>query len=100
MKDLALHNVVPIVLWEYNTRYIYGVDAKRVTTIVKHISILVCFLQLFLTKVFLFQNMISIVSFHQICALNHVQVQLSVGVLNSLLNSDFIKPVIHNAINS
>ena len=47
----------------------------------------------------LFQNMIILVSCRQICAPNHVQVQLSVGVLNGLLDSDYIQPVIQNTIN-
>ena len=50
--------------------------------------------------VYLFQNMRSIMSCQKICAPNHVQLQLSVGVLNGLLDSDYIQPVIQNTINS
>ena len=50
--------------------------------------------------VFLFQNMIILVLFHQICAPKHGQVKLSVRVLNVWLGSDSIQPVIKNTINS
>ena len=52
------------------------------------------------TMVFLFQNMISLVPCRKICAPNHVQVQLSVRVINGWLGSDYIQPVIQNTINS
>ena len=45
MESLALHTGAPTVHWEYNTRFIYVVEAKIVTPIVKHIDINVCFLQ-------------------------------------------------------
>ena len=47
-----------------------------------------------LIMVSLFLNMRSLVSCRQICAPNHVQVELSVGVLNGWLDSDSIQPVI------
>ena len=56
MKALALHTGAPIVHWEDNTIFISSVVDKIVTPRVKHIDILVCFLQeqfdnaLFLTK--------------------------------------------------
>ena len=50
--------------------------------------------------VFLFINMRSLVSCRKICAPNHFQFQLSVGVLNGLLDPDNTQPVIHNTINS
>ena len=53
-----------------------------------------------LTMVFSFLNMKSLVLFRKICAPNHYQVQLSVGVLNVWLGSDSITLVIHNTINS
>ena len=53
----------------------------------------------FLTMVYLFQNIINLVSYQQIFAPNHLQVQLSVGVINWWLDSDSIQPVIHNTIN-
>ena len=82
MESLALHTVAPTVHWEDNTSYIYVVEAKIVTPRVKQIDIHVCFLQEKLTIISLFQNMRSLVSCQQICAPNHVQVELSVGVLN------------------
>ena len=45
MKDLALQTGAPTVHWEYNTIFISVIEAKRVTPIVKHIGIPVCFLQ-------------------------------------------------------
>ena len=42
----------------------------------------------------------NMVSYQQICAPNHVQVQLPVGVLNGLLGSVYIQTVIDNTINS
>ena len=45
MEALALHTGVPTVHWEDNTSYISVFDAKRVTPSVKHIDILVYFLQ-------------------------------------------------------
>ena len=56
MEALALHTGAPTVHWEDNTSCIYVVEAKIVTPIVKHIGIIVCFLQeqfdngLFITK--------------------------------------------------
>ena len=40
----------------------------------------------------------SLVSCLNICESNYVQVQLSVGVINGWLGSDYIQPVIHNTI--
>ena len=45
MESLALNNCAPTVHWEYNTSRIYAVEAKIVTPRVKHIEILVYFLQ-------------------------------------------------------
>ena len=56
MEALELHTGVPVVHWEDNTSSISVVEAKRVTPRVKHIDIIVCFIQeqfdsgLFLTK--------------------------------------------------
>ena len=50
--------------------------------------------------IFLFQNIISLVSCQHICAPNHVQVQLSVRLINVWMCSDYIQPGIHNTINS
>ena len=44
MEALALHNGAPKVHWGYNTICISVVEVKRVTPIVKHIDITVCFL--------------------------------------------------------
>ena len=82
MEALALHNGALTAHLEDNTSCISVVEAKMVTPRVKHIGIPVYFLQKRLTMVSLFQTMRSIVSCIQICALNHVQVQLSVGLLN------------------
>ena len=45
MEALAIHTGEPTVHWEYNTSRIYAVEAKIVTPRVKHIEILVYFLQ-------------------------------------------------------
>ena len=45
MEALALHNGELKLHWEYNTSWIYVVEAKIFTPIVKHIYIPVCFLQ-------------------------------------------------------
>ena len=45
MEALALHTVAPTVHWEDNTSCIYVVESKIVTPRVKHIDILVCFIQ-------------------------------------------------------
>ena len=75
------------------------VEAKVVIPIVLIMDIPVCFIQEKLTMVFVLPTMISIVSCRQLCAPNHVQVQLSVGLLNGLLGSFSIQPVIQNNIN-
>ena len=53
-----------------------------------------------LTMVSLFQNMINIVSYRQICAPNHVHVQLSVGEITGWLDSYYIQTVIQNTTKS
>ena len=93
MGALALHTGAPTVQWGDNTSCISVVEAKIVTPIVKHIDIPVFFYNSDLTMVSFFQNMRSLVSFRQICAPKHVQVQESAGVLNGLLDSDFIQLV-------
>ena len=45
MEQLELHNGQTTVYWEDNTSCIYVFESKRVTPIVKHIAITVCFLQ-------------------------------------------------------
>ena len=45
MKPLALQTGAPTVHWEYNTSYIYVLEAKIVTPRGKHIYIPFCFLQ-------------------------------------------------------
>ena len=45
MEALAFHTGEPTVHWEDRTSYISFVEAKIVTTRVKHIDIPVCFLQ-------------------------------------------------------
>ena len=82
MGSLALHTGSLTVHWEENTSYISVVEYEIVTPIVKHIEIPVCFLQEKLTMFSLFQNMISIVSFRNICVPNHFQVQLSIRLIN------------------
>ena len=51
-----------------------------------------------LTMVSLFQNIWSLVSCQKMCVPKHVQVELSVGVLNVWLYSYSFQPVIHNTI--
>ena len=45
MNSLALHTGAPTVHWEDNTNFISVDEYKRVTPIVKHIDIPVCFIQ-------------------------------------------------------
>ena len=45
MEALSLHTGAPTVHWEDNTSCISVVESKIVTTRVKHIDILVCFLK-------------------------------------------------------
>ena len=90
MEALALQTVTPTVHWEDNTGCISVVESKIVTPRGKHIDIPVCFLQEQLKMVFLFKNMKGVVSCRQICAPNHVKVQLSVGVINVCLDLDSI----------
>ena len=99
MEALEIHTGAPSVHSKDNTSCISVVEAKTFTPRVKHIDIPLCFQQEKLTIVSLFQNTRSLVSCQKICAPNHVQVQLSVRVLNELLDSDYIQPVIQNAIN-
>ena len=75
MKALALHTGSPTVHWEDNTSFIYVVEATRVTPRVKHIDNPVFFYKSNLKMVSFFQNMRSPVSFRQICAPNHGQVE-------------------------
>ena len=82
-EALKFHTGAPTVNWEENTICIYVVEAKRVTTRVKHIDISVCSQQEKLTMVSLFQNMMSIVSCRQICVPNHVQVQFLAIIPNA-----------------
>ena len=98
-EAFKIHTRPPKVHWEDNTSLIYVVEYKIVTHRVKKNDIKVCFIQDFLSMVYLFQNMRSIVSCHQICAPKHVQVPSSVGVLNIRLASDSTHTVILNTIN-
>ena len=82
MEALALHTGAPTLHWEDSTSFISVVEAKRVTNRVKNIDIPVCFLQEQFDNGLFIPNMRSLVSFWQICAPNHVQVQFSVVVLN------------------
>ena len=45
MEALALHTGAPTIHWEDNTSCISVLEAKIVTPRVKHMDILVCFLQ-------------------------------------------------------
>ena len=76
MEYLAPHNGAPTVHWEYNTSCISVVEYKIFTPRVNHIGIPILFLQ------FVFENGILIVSCRKICEPKHVQVQLSVGLIN------------------
>ena len=53
-----------------------------------------------LTMVYFFQNIRSLLSFRHICAPKHVQLQLSVGVINGWMDLDSIQLVMQNTINS
>ena len=81
MEALALQTGAPTVHLEDNTSFIYVVEGKSVTPRVNHIDIPVRFIQENVGNG-IFQTMISLVSCRKICAPNHVQVQLSVGVIN------------------
>ena len=82
METLALHTGAPTVHWEDKTIYISVFEVERITPRIKHIDIPVCFLQSIFDNGIFIQNIISIVSCWHICAPNHIQVQLAVGVLN------------------
>ena len=62
--------------------FIYVVEDERVTPVVLKMDIPVCFTQNKIENDVFLPTMISIMSCIQICAPIHVQVQLSVGVLN------------------
>ena len=55
MEAIALQTCAPTVHWEDNTSCIYVVEAKIVTTKVKHIVIPICFPQEQFTMVLCFQ---------------------------------------------
>ena len=82
MEALSIHTNAPTVHWEDNQSCISIVKVKIVIPRVKHIAIPVCFIQKKNDNSIFVPNMISLVSYRQICAPKHVQVQLSVGVLN------------------
>ena len=82
MKTLALRTGAPTVHSEENTSLIYIVEDKIVTPRVKQIYSHVCFLIEKFDNDVLFQHMRSLLLCRQICVPNHVQVQLSVIVLN------------------
>ena len=75
MKSLALHTGAPKVNWEYNKSCIYVVESKLVTHGVKHIDIPACFLQEQFNNGLFIPKYESLVSFQQIWAPNHMQVQ-------------------------
>ena len=100
MEALSLHIGAPKVHWDDNTSTFSVVEYKIVTPIVKHIDIPVCFLQEQFDNGIFFQNMRSLVSCWKICAPNHAQVQLSAGVINVILDSYYIQPMIQNTIDS
>ena len=100
MEALALHTGAQTVHWEENTNFISVLESKIVTTRVKILKFLYDFYKNNLKMVFLFQNIRSLVSWRQICAPKHVQVQLPVVVLNGWQDSDYVQPVIKNTINS
>ena len=76
MEALSLHTGAPKVNCKDNTSYISVVEYKIFTPRVNHIGIPILFLQ------FVFENGILIVSCRKICEPKHVQVQLSVGLIN------------------
>ena len=82
MESLELRTYAPTEHWEENTSFVSVVESKRGTHIVKHIDILVYFLQDLFEILFLFQNMRSLVLCWKICTSNSGQVQLSFGLLN------------------
>ena len=82
MEELSTQTGAPTEHWEDNTSFISVVESKRVTPRVKHIVITVYFLLEQFDNGIFFHNMISLVSLRKIFAPNHVQVQLSVRVIN------------------
>ena len=94
MEALELHTVAPTVHQEDNTTCIYVAEYKTVTPKVKIMDIPVCFLQE------QFENGIFVTEYEgKICAPNHAQVKLPVGLLNIWLGSYYIQPVIHKIMN-
>ena len=100
MESLALHTGAPTVHWESKTYIFLLFKLKTLLLYLNTLTFLSILYMNNLTMVFLLQNMRSLVSCHNICAPNHIQVQLSTGVLNGWLGSDSIQPVIYNNINS
>ena len=100
IEDLVLHTRATKVHWQDNKSSIHVVESKRVTPIVFKMDIPIFFIQEHLTMVFLLRTMISLMSYSNICAPNHVQVQLSVGLINRLLDSFSTQPKIQKNINS
>ena len=99
MEALSLLPTAPTVYWEENTSHIYVVETKIVSPRTKHIDTPICFLQEKLTMFSLLQNMRILVSCQKICAPNHVDVQLTVVVINGLMDSYSIQLVIQNSTN-
>ena len=82
MEVLALHTCAPTVHWKTNTSCICVVEDKIFTPRVKYIDIPVYFLlEQFVNDIFV-PKYESLVSYRKICAPNHVQVKLSVKVIN------------------
>ena len=81
MQALSLHTGAPTLHWGHNTSCISVIEYKIVAPRFKHIYIPV-FFKKNLTIVFLFPNIISLVSCQNICAPNHVQFKMLFGVIN------------------
>ena len=96
MEDLAIYTGVPTVHWEDIKKYVsLMLKLKGLLLELNTFIFLSVFYKSNLTMISLFQNMRSPVSCRQICAPNHVQFQLSVGLLNGLS----IEYIAHSHVN-
>ena len=83
MEYLSLRTGATTVHWEENTSFIFMLfNLIELLLELNTFRLLYVFYKKILIMVFLLQNMISIVLCVNICAPNHVQVKLSVIVLN------------------
>ena len=101
MEVLALHTGAPIVYWEDNTSCISVVEAKIVTTRVKHMDItVICLQEKFDNGLFLPKYEKSSVTPENMCTKPCSGQIISRGNIYRFIDSYSIQLVKHNTINS